>query len=930
MLLPLGFQGAESGPSAGGGGIPAAVLPQSGLSPSDISQRLWKGLLIGLSHEEAGADWRLLRQQRQVATRSIMRLIARQNPIVQVVFTLPAGLDIGTRANRWILRSRSGTAGTVHQDGTNGIFTCDFRGLTVTQAVGQIRSLSTVANADVSILGDGSVAWPAPGDGQAARDYAFGGAVDAEDPEFLADEEAKTVTLKYDGSDTLQALYDLIGDEGLEIAAENLSLFALVLANTDLTASPVAVGGYSLFIESFSKGSLPDEAPQQIGGNWSAGGAGLQLQLAPGNRIDIETPPELLADEQARSVTLQNQRAIAAVAENLSDARRLVGAMNWAVSPSQLSGRAASDFERTFRLQLEPIRFDFTNLYFEIYVEGQQVHDRQQWVSAQHLDVAIDETEAAAIALALPAGQDHVDFHLYFHETSASVPVVAATFRRVLIGGGVDATAREDAGRALAIANQNDALIAALGNRLNAIPNYAATMDVWPPNVAQHSGFQRKFQSTLSGLNSALATDGGNTGTRFANVFRIFTRLSDGTVVQLHTEGWAFTEDDRQTVEWEVSAAEFNAVGATSATNGVEVWGEFRAVYGGGVNELRGRTNPVFIDFGEQDEWPVSRAEAVQAVADASDIGYAAIATTGELDAFLAAQAASKKPRLALFTAAISNHRYQGGPPFNIAESQVRYFKPGSTTGVNFFVLPGGASSGQSAAQVMAAILAALPPFADIRLLPGALPGSAMPDDFYVELSDKLINRTIDGLSLTIQGQTFQPHASTPISGFDTEGQAIVRFDISAQANVIANGINASDRALTVDLTFSFTEGNDYRRRITLPVNNPVAPRLVPEALDTIPFNAALTLDWLSDDMRSVTLTADVTFTFTNIQVGRPIVLEIKQDATGGRGITWPSSVEWAGGAAEGPSSGGGKVDIFTLLPLSKTRVLAVALLAVS
>ena len=243
---------------------------------------------------------------------------------------------------------------------------------------------------------------------------------------------------------------------------------------------------------------------------------------------------------------------------------------------------------------------------------------------------------------------------------------------------------------------------------------------------------------------------------------------------------------------------------------------------------------------------------------------------------------------------------------------------------------PSSSGSGQSASQVQAAIAAALPPFADIRLLPGSLPGSDMPDDFYVELSDKLISRTIDGLTLNVQGQTFRPHASTPVSGFDTEGQALVRFDISAQSQLIANGISTSTRFLIVDLTFSFTEGADYRRRITLPVNNPLAPRLVPEALDTIVFNANLAIDWLSTDMRSVTLTANVTFTFTNIQIGRPIVLEIRQDATGGKTITWPSSVEWAGGSAEGPSAGGGKVDIYTLLPLTKTRVLAAALLSVS
>ena len=169
-------------------------------------------------------------------------------------------------------------------------------------------------------------------------------------------------------------------------------------------------------------------------------------------------------------------------------------------------------------------------------------------------------------------------------------------------GGGVDATARRDASAAQKLAGENKA-------RIDAIPVYAAILRVWPPNVRQHSGFQRKFQSTLAALAPGLATNAGSTGTRFTNTFRILTRLSDGTVVQLHTQGWAFTSDDRQSISWEVDASEFNQVGATSATTGIEIWGEFRAVYGGGVDELRGVTNSVFVDFGEEDAWPATRGE---------------------------------------------------------------------------------------------------------------------------------------------------------------------------------------------------------------------------------------------------------------------------------------------------------------------------------
>ena len=697
------------------------------------------------------------------------------------------------------------------------------------------------------------------------------------------------------------------------------------MADVDLpiteSADPVSLADLLLHYEGGANPASADPKAQSVGKTLRA----LQLTNA-----QIKQQYEANADTNA----LTDARL--AMLESVSDPKRLVGLLQWDVNPALLEGRAASDFERSFRLAFEAPYIPLTDFYFEVGIEGFTIHDRRQWAQVTHLDVAVSSIVAGNLAVNLPSTQDHLEVELRFFADSTAVGAVAVTSRRILIvesdgggGGTTDSTARSAAAAADAKAVAAQAAASANTSVLSRI-NYAALLEVWPPNVAMHSDFQRAFQGTLAALDPALATDGGSTGTRFANVFKILTRLANDTVVELHTQGWAFTSDDRQTIPWEVSAAEFNAIGASSATTGIEIWGEFRAVYGGGVDELRGRTNPVFIDFGGEDEWPITRGAAVQAVANASDLGFASIDGTAALDAFLAKQADSVKPTLVLFTAAITNHRYQGGPAFNIVENQLRYFKPRNVIGVNFFVLPGGADSGQSASQVQAAILAALPPFADIRLLPGALPGSAMPDDFYVELTDKLINRTINGLTLTIQGQTFQPHSSTPLTGFDTEGQALVRFDISAQSDTIANGLNATDRSINVDLVFSFTEGNDYRRRITLPVNNPLAPRLVPEEMDTLAFNAALTLDWLADDMRSVTLTANVTFTFSNIQVGRPLVLEVKQDATGGKGITWPSSVEWAGGAAEGPSSGGGDVDIFTLLPLSKTRVVAAALLDVS
>ena len=42
------------------GGLPAVFLPETGLSDADIRDHKWKGILVGLSREDAGADWRLV------------------------------------------------------------------------------------------------------------------------------------------------------------------------------------------------------------------------------------------------------------------------------------------------------------------------------------------------------------------------------------------------------------------------------------------------------------------------------------------------------------------------------------------------------------------------------------------------------------------------------------------------------------------------------------------------------------------------------------------------------------------------------------------------------------------------------------------------------------------------------------------------------
>lgn len=56
---------------------------------------------------------------------------------------------------------------------------------------------------------------------------------------------------------------------------------------------------------------------------------------------------------------------------------------------------------------------------------------------------------------------------------------------------------------------------------------------------------------------------------------------------------------------------------------------------------------------------------------------------------------------------------------------------------------------------------------------------------------------------------------------------------------------------------------------------------------------ATKTIDWSNGLFQTLTLTANCVLTFTNGVAGRTYVLELLQDSTGSRTVTWPTSVAW-------------------------------------
>lgn len=97
---------------------------------------------------------------------------------------------------------------------------------------------------------------------------------------------------------------------------------------------------------------------------------------------------------------------------------------------------------------------------------------------------------------------------------------------------------------------------------------------------------------------------------------------------------------------------------------------------------------------------------------------------------------------------------------------------------------------------------------------------------------------------------------------------------------------------------------------ISIPLINPTVTNYTETAF-TANSNSAITLSLDNGTLDIITLTANCTITMPTAAVGKSFLLFLKQDATGGRSVTW-STVKWAGGTAPTITSTASKQDIFS------------------
>ena len=89
------------------------------------------------------------------------------------------------------------------------------------------------------------------------------------------------------------------------------------------------------------------------------------------------------------------------------------------------------------------------------------------------------------------------------------------------------------------------------------------------------------------------------------------------------------------------------------------------------------------------------------------------------------------------------------------------------------------------------------------------------------------------------------------------------------------------------------------------------------ETLTTANTSTAYTIDLTNGNIFELTLTGNCTYTFSNPPgsgIGGSFTLIQKQDGSGSRTVSWPASVDWAGGSGPTISSGANDVDVFTFV----------------
>jgi hypothetical protein len=126
---------------------------------------------------------------------------------------------------------------------------------------------------------------------------------------------------------------------------------------------------------------------------------------------------------------------------------------------------------------------------------------------------------------------------------------------------------------------------------------------------------------------------------------------------------------------------------------------------------------------------------------------------------------------------------------------------------------------------------------------------------------------------------------------------------------VIGNGTSAF--TVKTNPSGAFVGTTDTQTVTNKTVENGTFTNGYTEETVTANTGTAYTIDLANGSVQYLTLTGNVTYTFPTPVAGRSFILIQRQDATGGRTVTWPSTVDWPGAVAPTLTSTAQRVDKF-------------------
>ncbi len=169
----------------------------------------------------------------------------------------------------------------------------------------------------------------------------------------------------------------------------------------------------------------------------------------------------------------------------------------------------------------------------------------------------------------------------------------------------------------------------------------------------------------------------------------------------------------------------------------------------------------------------------------------------------------------------------------------------------------------------------------------------------------------LDAAAQTFTGnQTITPSAGvalTVTSGgvtITSGGLTISAGGFTVTGNSSVTGTLTASSTLTASNALTVTAGN-----LTMSGGQAIAKRVDGGASGT-----AKTIDFDTGNVHRLKLTGNCTLTLSNGRTGASYVVELMQDATGSRTVTWPASVVWGSAGAPTLTTTASRKDVIILL----------------